>query len=156
LSIPNTKKARVTTNLQLLKGKTTTGAGATIVLDGGASNNRAKEIDGTGGNVNRLGDASLAAAKLAAGLIEVCPHATLPLLAEVVAGDLLYSEKKKSSVSLHHHHNFPSSDTAVLALFLPIPATIPLLPPSPPRHYYSPGQSTWLCLMAIASSLAVP
>jgi hypothetical protein len=79
-------------NLQLLKGETTAGTDTTIVLDGGASDDGAKEVDGTGSNGGGLGDTGLATTKFTTGLVEVCPHATLPLLAEVVVGELLRTD----------------------------------------------------------------
>jgi len=90
-------EGRESTNLELLEGETTTCPDAAVVLDTGASNNRAEEVDGTGSNSTRLGDACLATTELTAGLVEVGPHATLPLLAEVVAGELLWEESAVSS-----------------------------------------------------------
>jgi hypothetical protein len=146
------------TNLQLLKGETTTGADATVVLDGGASNNRAKEVDGTGSNSSRLGDAGLATAELATGLVEVGPDAALPLLAEVGAGELLCSEKGRPSASIIT--TISRSDTRIPARLPPFssassasssfPLLLFLL-----RSIVVRGLSTWLCLMAIAVSFAV-
>jgi hypothetical protein len=149
-------KLRSNTNLQLLKGETTTGADAAVVLDGGASNNRAKEVDGTGSNSSRLGDAGLTTAELATGLVEVGPHAALPLLAEVGAGELLYSEKKsRPSASIttisRSDTNIPSRLPPFSSASSSFPLQLFLL-----RSIVIRGLSTWLCLMAIAVSFAVP
>jgi hypothetical protein len=149
-------KLRSNTNLQLLKGETTTGADAAVVLDGGASNNRAKEVDGTGSNSSRLGDAGLTTAELATGLVEVGPHAALPLLAEVGAGELLYSEKKsRPSASITTISRSDTNIPSRLPPFSSATSSFPL-PLFPLRSIVVRGLSTWLCLMAIAVSFAVP
>lgn len=76
-------------NLELLKGETPASADLAVVLDGRAADDRAEKVDRAGGDGSGLGDASLAAAELTAGLVEVRPHAGLPLLAEMVVGELL-------------------------------------------------------------------
>jgi len=75
--------------LELLEGESTASTNATVVLDGGAADNGAEEVDGAGSDSSGLRDTGLSAAKLTTGLVEVSPHAALPLLAEMVVGDLL-------------------------------------------------------------------
>lgn len=76
-------------NLELLNGESTTSTNATVVLDGRAADNGADEVDGTGSDSSSLGNTGLSATKLTTGLVEVSPHAALPLLAEMVVGELL-------------------------------------------------------------------
>lgn len=104
-------------NLKLLDGESTTSTNATVVLDGGAANDGAEEIDGAGSDSGGLGDAGLSAAKLATGLVEVCPHAALPLLAEMVVGELL--EKNRSSVRVRVISRHLSIPVLLLSRLLP-------------------------------------
>lgn len=72
------------TNLELLEGETTTSTNLAVVLDGRAADDRAESLNRARGNSSSLGNASLAAAELTTGLVEVGAHAGLPLLAEMV------------------------------------------------------------------------
>lgn len=54
--------------LQLLKGETTTSTNPAVVLDGGASDDRAKLVNRAGSNSGGLCESGISTAKLAAGL----------------------------------------------------------------------------------------
>lgn len=54
--------------LQLSQGETTAGADAAVVLDGRASHDRAKSVDGTGSDGSSLGLAGVTSRDLLAGL----------------------------------------------------------------------------------------
>lgn len=76
-------------SLQLLQGETTTSTNAAVVLLGRASDNGAELVDGAGSDSGSLGDPGVPPAELAARLVEVRADALLPVLPEVVVGDLL-------------------------------------------------------------------
>jgi hypothetical protein len=75
--------------LELSQAETTAGADAAVVLEGRAADNGAELVDGAGSDGGSLSSASVAASLLLAGLVEVHADAALPILAEVVVGDLL-------------------------------------------------------------------
>lgn len=85
-------------NLELFNGEAAAGTHTAVVLGGGASHDGAQEIDGPRRYGGSLGDAGLATAQLTAGLVEMCPHATLPLLAEVVGRELLESDSSAAAL----------------------------------------------------------
>ena len=77
--------------LQLLQSETPTGTDTAVILDGWASDNWPQLVDWAGSNGSSLGDPGISPTELTAGLVEVSADAGLPLLSEVVVGDLLWS-----------------------------------------------------------------
>lgn len=75
--------------LQLNQGETSTGSRTTVVLDGRASDDGSQLVDGSGSDSGGLGQTSSSSSRLAAGLVEVDANSTLPVLVEVVVGQLL-------------------------------------------------------------------
>lgn len=75
--------------LQLHQGESSTGAGAAVVLDGRASDNRSQLVDRSGRDGSGFGETSGSTSRFAAGLVEVHADAALPVLVEMVVGQLL-------------------------------------------------------------------
>eukprot|EP01084_Bolivina_argentea_P086974 157153_1 len=75
--------------LKLGKSETTASTHTHVVLDGGATDGGAQEVDGAGSHLLGLGDASVTASLLLGGLVEPGHNVTLPVLAEVLVLDLL-------------------------------------------------------------------
>lgn len=75
--------------LQLLQRESSTSSSTAVVLQRRTSHNRSELIDRSWSNSSRLGQTSSSASRLAAGLIEVHADTTLPVLVEVVVGELL-------------------------------------------------------------------
>lgn len=76
-------------SLQLLQAETPAGTDTAVVLDGWASDNWPQFVDWAGSDSSSLGDPGISPAELTAGLVEVSADASLPLLSEVVVGNLL-------------------------------------------------------------------
>ena len=75
--------------LQLLQRKPSTSPRTTIVLESGTSNHRPQLVDRSRRNSGSLRQTSSSAARLAARLVEVHSDTALPVLVEVVVGELL-------------------------------------------------------------------
>lgn len=76
-------------SLQLLQGETPASSNTTVVLDGGASDNWSQLVNWAGSQSSCLSNPGISPTELAAWLVEVSADASLPLLSEVVVGDLL-------------------------------------------------------------------
>ena len=74
-----------TSLLELSEGETTALADFPVVSDGLATDGGAEELKGTDAKLGSLGLTGVAAAELAAGLVEPGADTALPVLAEVVA-----------------------------------------------------------------------
>jgi hypothetical protein len=76
-------------SLKLLKGETTASTDTTVVLLCWAPHNWSELVDRARGDGSSLCDSGISSAKLASGLVKVRADTGLPLLPEVVVGDLL-------------------------------------------------------------------
>jgi hypothetical protein len=78
------------TNLELLKGEATTSTKLGVVLDGGATDSWAKKaINGSRSDASSLLDACNSSRLLATGLIEPGLDTALPVLTEMLIGQLI-------------------------------------------------------------------
>jgi hypothetical protein len=81
---------KTTTYLELLKSESTTSTELGVVLDGRATYGRAeKAIDGSRGDASSLLDTCDSSRLLAAGLIEPSLDTALPVLTEMLVGQLI-------------------------------------------------------------------
>jgi hypothetical protein len=72
-----------------VQGETPAGSSTAVVLERRASDHGSQFVDWTGRNGSGFGKASSSTARLAAGLVKVHTHTALPVLVEVVVGELL-------------------------------------------------------------------
>ena len=79
--------------LQLIKSKATALTNLRVVPYGLATHSRAEESEWANTKRGRLGFARVTPAELAAGLVEPCLHATLPVFAKVISvKDVVFPE----------------------------------------------------------------
>lgn len=81
---PARSLARHTGLLELGEGEAAALAQLGVVADGLATDGRAEGLEGADTEGSGLGDTGITPAQLAAGLVEPCADAALPVLAEVV------------------------------------------------------------------------
>jgi hypothetical protein len=75
--------------LQFNQSESSTSSGATVVLDCRASNDGLEFVDRSGSDGGGLGQTSSPSSRFAAWLVEVHADPALPVLVEVVVGQLL-------------------------------------------------------------------
>lgn len=75
--------------LQLSKGETPSGTDTTVILDGRTSDDGSETVGRTRSDGGGLGQTSSAASRFATWLVKVHTHSTLPVLVEMVVGELL-------------------------------------------------------------------